>query len=132
MSNEYEYVAGEARLTINPAASGDRVYISAQPTHVPLNGMWIPNASIPNIAAELLQAGGHHYLAGYIEADIDHRQLTEAEAAEKKLQERRTSVLAALLPEAAAANNLPEPHELSTLDDRAIDRIIELEDGQAK
>lgn len=62
-------------------------------------------------------------------AEAQNNADKEAEA-EKKLQERRGAVLAALLPEAAKANNLPEPHELSTLCDRAIDRIIALEDGK--
>ena len=61
---------------------------------------------------------------------IEARDKRDAET-RQKLQERRVAVLASLLPEAAAANNLPEPHELSMLDGRAIDRIIELEDGQA-
>ena len=78
-------------------------------------GSYIRNSDAPKVAAELLKAAGYAELA----------ELIETTAAKKKLQERRD----ALLREFKAGALWSHTSELAQL---AIDRIIELEDGQAK
>ena len=120
----YEYNNGDRRFSADTALMGQCVYVTAQPTSAPMNGMWIPNAHIPTIAAELLKAAGHHYLAGYIEADVDARErAAEAEAAEKELQERRDSLAADL-----SMSTYSYEH-ITPIAQNAINRIIELEDA---
>lgn len=80
------------------------------------------------ISPEMIRRWAAQYLAI---ADYKEAEAQRESAAEQRLQKRREAVLAAILPEAAAAKNLPKLDELSVLDKRALDRIIALEDGQA-
>ena len=116
--SDYEYTdSSEDTLAIASTTSAVRLVAHMKDAAACI---FIANSDAPTVAAELLKAAGHDGLA----------DLIGWESAEKKLQERRESVLANLLPEAAKANNLPALAELSLLDDRAINYIIDLEDGK--
>lgn len=122
--SEYEYTdtSGDA-LAFTPPLNADGLV-----AHI--RGSWgsvyIPNADVPTVAAELLKAAGRSELAELLEAvEADIKVRTEREAAEKKLQERRD----------ALAKDLSEGRrtygETGLTAQAAIDRIIELEDGKA-
>lgn len=69
----------------------------------------------------------------WVMRDVAVWQFIEAREAERDSisSKRRAEVAAGLLPEANCANNLPKWYELSVLQRRSIDRIIELEDAKA-
>ena len=96
---------------------------------------YIPNADAPTVAAELLKAAGRTDLAGYIEAVVvreaaaarEAAEKAEAEAAEKKLQERRDALAKEFDTECDAS--LARYRNCTLTLRRAINRIIELEDA---
>lgn len=133
----FEYNHDGRRFTADSALRKDSVFVTAQPTNVPLYGIWIPNADVPTVAAELLKAAGQESaivpkskkeiedfghgnlrcgltdvgftsssewardraaellaLAEYRDAKAarEAAEKAEAEAAEKKLQERRDAL----------------------------------------
>ncbi|WP_066303299.1 hypothetical protein [Arthrobacter luteolus] len=105
---EHSYTHTESGLIIDRLDECEKVCILAPQHHA-----HVPHADIPAVAAELLKAAGHDELAALIEAP----------AAGKKLQERRAAL-------AAEFGGHPKwAHDSSF--GRAIDRIIELEDGKA-
>lgn len=122
----YKYKHEGRRFTADTAAMKDAVFVTAQPTNVPLHGVWTPNADVPTVAAEILKAAGRDDLAALIEsAAREAAERVEAEAAEKKLKERRD----VLLEEFRAGGMWDHTSDLAQ---KAINRIIELEDGASR
>ena len=153
----YEYKHEGRRFTADTAAMKDAVFVTAQPVNVTLHGMRIPNADVPTVAAELLKAAGQESVIVpkssskvMIEADllrcgeagrVAYVKLNEdpdalrtiaanyiaiaahIDSGEAKLQERRDEVIKYL----GWGNWLI----ISPSGRKAIDRIIELEDGKA-
>ena len=93
--------------------------------------IYIPTADAHTVAAELLKAAGYAELAGLIETAAQQiAQKAEAEAAEKKLQERRDALSLQLNGGGAELLRVPYTNRTVTMR-QAIDRIIELEDKLA-
>ncbi|MCC3277487.1 hypothetical protein LJ753_16610 [Arthrobacter sp. zg-Y20] len=99
-------------LRLLTSADGDRVILIAK-GELDAKEIHIQNADAPTVAAELLKAAGHDDLAGLIEVS----------AAQAKLQARRNAVALSLSGVASYTQQVQTTR-------KAIDRIIELEDGK--